>query len=171
MSIDDCPLFAHYLEQRTLMEWGCTFPHLAYIRKITQLTFAENKYDDVESEGPFRRDLSQLCRAGYIRGGISRVFATDVPEDDDWDFQYDLVAAAALLNRPMLLKRALEEPGDLQQVMPGRLGPPYISAGQAGHHEILDLLFGQGKEFIHLRRQRAFAAAAESGRVQTVKYI
>jgi ankyrin repeat protein len=104
---------------------------------------------------------------------MSRLFATDVPEDEDWensDFQHDLAAAAALLNRPALLKRVLEESCDLE-VRPGRLPPPYISAAQAGHHEILDLLFGQKESFFHLRRQRAFTAAAESGRAQTVKYI
>jgi hypothetical protein len=129
----------------------------------------------------YRSNVSELCNIISVSVSSALSQAVYALEHEEDRFQYDLLTAAAALNKVVVFKRVLEERGNLDlpvRVIIGLFGSPAEVAAEAGHNKILDLIStftqthwccsGPAYPFY---RGNALERAAMRGQVKTVGRI
>jgi hypothetical protein len=134
-----CPLWTDYLRYRVLQERPGTYPGLDIIRETAaKLVQEDERIGSLESS--YDEYLRRLCELAVKSsdGDARNFFSMQVLRDSSAPPQQDLLAAAASLNKPLVVKRLLLEcwsRGDRSRVF----GNPWRQAAELGNQEVLDI--------------------------------
>ena len=132
---------ADYVTHRLLHTSLPVHPEWAQIRRIAALLALE---DDEQKEN-YAHYVKILChRAVDIDDPMMSIAcaAEKFPRwDEEWNYDYNLLAAAAYTNKCRIIEQFVNQPPNLRTVG-GLFGHPLLCAAEMGHDAALDILFG-----------------------------